>query len=89
MSVSQSLGQQGSSMRSPEDEGLRDELAASLARESSLGNELQTARFEVQRFVSEANAQRHLSANEMQIVKEEYLRSNSEFSESQIALPRS
>ena len=37
MSVSQSLGQQGSSMRSPEDEGLRDELAASLARESSLG----------------------------------------------------
>ena len=42
---------------------------------------MQTTRFEVQRFVSEANAQRHLSASEMQILKEEYLLSKSEFSE--------
>ena len=53
MSVAHSLEQQDSSMRSPEDESLRVELAASLARESALGNELQTTRFEVQQFVSE------------------------------------
>ena len=81
MSMSQSLGQQYASMRSPEDDGLRVELAASLARESSLGNELHTTRLDVQRFVSETNAQRHLSANEMNTMIEEYLRSKNEFSE--------
>ena len=53
MSVAHSLEQQDSSVRSLEDESLRVELAASLARESALGNELQTNRFAVQRFVSE------------------------------------
>ena len=66
---------------SPEDEGLRVELAASLARELAIGNELQTTRFAVQQFVSEANAQRNLSANEMKTVREEYLRSKDEFGE--------
>ena len=61
MSVSQSLGQNDSSMRSLDEEGLRVELAASLARESSLGNELSVTRLEVQRFVSETNAQRLVS----------------------------
>ena len=61
MSVSQSLGQHDSSMRSLDEEGLRVELAASLARESSLGNELSVTRLEVQRFVSETNAQRLVS----------------------------
>ena len=51
--VSRSLEQQDASMRSLEDAGLRVELAASLARELALGNELQTTRFEVQQFVSE------------------------------------
>jgi hypothetical protein len=65
-------------MRPPDDEALRVERAASLARESTVGNELQTTRFEVQRFVSEAHAQRHLSANELQITKEKFLRFNSD-----------
>ena len=81
MSVAHSLEQQDSSMRSPEDASLRVELAASLARESTVGNELQTTRFEVQQLVSETHAQRRLSANEMQIMRGEYLRSKSEFSE--------
>ena len=81
MSVAQSIEQQDSSMRSLEDEGLRVELAASLARELAIGNEVQTTRFEVQQYASEANAQRRLSVNEMQIMREAYLRSQSEFSE--------
>ena len=58
------LEQRDSSMRSPGDENLRVELAASLAREPSLGNELNATRLEVQRFVSETNDHRLLSANE-------------------------
>ena len=81
MSLVHSLEQHDSSMRSPEDASLRVELAASLARESTVGNELQTTRFEVQQLVSETHAQRRLSANEMQIMRGEYLRSKSEFSE--------
>ena len=73
MSMARPLEQQDSSMRSLEDEHLRVELAASLARESALGNELQTTRFEVRQFVSETNAQRNLSASEMQTVREAYL----------------
>ena len=81
MSVSQSLEQQDSSMRSSNEEGLRVELAASLARESSLGNELHATRLDVQRFVSETNARSQLSANELKAMREEYLRSKDEFSE--------
>ena len=49
--MGRSLEQQDMSMRSPEDDNLRVELAASLARESALGSELQNTRFEVQQFV--------------------------------------
>ena len=49
--------------------------------ESTLGSELRTTRWEVQRFVSETNAQRHLSANEMNTMREEYVRSKNVFSE--------
>ena len=51
INVGRSLEQQDMSMRSPEDDNLRVELAASLARESALGSELQNTRFEVQQFV--------------------------------------
>ena len=68
-------------MRPPDDEALRVELAASLARESSLGNELHATRLDVQRFVSETNARSQLSANELKATREEYLRSKDEFSE--------
>ena len=61
MSVSQSRVQQDSSMRSLDDEALRVELAASLARESSLGNNIQATKLDVQRFVFEANARKHVS----------------------------
>ena len=81
INVGRSLEQQDMSMRSPEDDNLRVELAASLARESTLGTELQTTRSEVQQFVSETNAQRNLSANDMRTMREEYLRSRSQFSE--------
>ena len=84
MNVGCPFDQQDMSMRSPEDDNLRVKLAASLARESTLGTDLQITRFGVQNFVFELNAQRNSSANEIcsyGIMGEEYLRSPSEFNE--------
>ena len=71
MSAVQCLEQPDSSMRSSEDEGLRVEIAACLARGLALGHELQTTRFEVQQYVSETNAQRRSPVNEVQIMIED------------------
>ena len=68
-------------MRSPDDESLRGELAASLARESVWTNECYTTKVEVQQCARETNAQRQISADELRSMREEYLRSTSEYSE--------
>ena len=72
---------QDSSMRSPDDEILRGELAASLARESVWKSELHTTRVEVQQYVRERSAQRQVSADELCSTREEHLRSTSAYSE--------
>ena len=61
-------------MRSPDDKNLKDELAASLARESVWQSALQTSRTEAQPYVLEINAQRQLSADEIRSMREAYLR---------------
>ena len=75
MNIGQPFEQQDSSMRSSDDDSLRSSLAASLARESALGTELQTAKVEIQRFVTEMNAHCALTANKARacgIMREEY-----------------
>ena len=78
--------QQDASMRSLDDEDLRGELTASLARESVWKNELYTTTVEVQQYVRETNAQRQVSADELRLMREAYLRSTSEYSEARALL---
>ena len=75
------FGQQDSSMRPPDDESLRDELSASLARESVWKNERYMTKIEVQHYVRELSAQRQISADELCLMREEYLRSTNAYNE--------
>ena len=68
-------------MRPPDDEILRHELSASLARESVWKNECYMTKIEVQHYVREFSAQRQISADELCLMREEYLRSTNAYNE--------